>query len=113
MTSSAEPRQQTIVPLTLVASTGTASSFTRSAEPVTVGLPFPRGLARDISEVALYRSDAPVRVQGRVLDRWPDGSLRWALLDFQADAGTSDLFQYEVRIGSGPRTDGDLPSVVV
>jgi hypothetical protein len=57
----------------------------RSRWPVTVGVPFPRGAVRDIARLRLRTNTAATPVQARVLSRWPDGSVRWALLDWQAD----------------------------
>src|SRR5258708_1312706 len=55
--------------------------------PVTCGIPWPRGALHNVAGLALWnRQDRPVCLQTRVLDLWPDGSVRWALLDWQADA---------------------------
>ena len=59
----------------------------RRSEPVTVGVPFPRGLLATPADLRLSTpagEDQPVQVTA--LDRWHDGSVRWALLDFQADS---------------------------
>jgi len=52
-------------------------------QPVTRGVPFPRGALIDPAAVALF-DDAgrEVFVQTQALSRWPDGSVRWLLLDF-------------------------------
>jgi hypothetical protein len=57
----------------------------RRNEPVTCGIPWPRGVLTDPSMLWISdsRGQAPV-LQTRVLDRWPDGSVRWLLLDWQA-----------------------------
>lgn len=58
----------------------------RRGEPVTIGLPLPRGFAREVCELGLVDEHAtPVPAQIDVLQRWPDHSVRWALVDFQAD----------------------------
>ena len=72
------------------------AATTRDAEPATVGLPLPLGLCRAPEDIQVAVVDGPsVPLQRRVLDRWPDGSLRWVLLDFQCDTRAS----YEVQIG--------------
>lgn len=58
----------------------------RSAEPVTFGVPLPKGLVKEPSDWAL--GPAWSAVQTRVLDRWPDGSARWVLVDAQVNPGT-------------------------
>ena len=63
----------------------------RAAFPVTGGVPLARGELKDGAKVALMAGNAPVPVQARVLARWPDKSVKWLLLDFQATAGQKDL----------------------
>jgi hypothetical protein len=60
----------------------------RSTEPVTVGIPFPAGMAKHADDLAVTnRHGVALPVQWDVLDRWPgDGSIRWALLDAQLSA---------------------------
>jgi len=59
----------------------------RRNEPITVGVPFPRSWCRDAGELSLVSGEGvAVPLQARVLDRWSDGSLRWALCDFAASA---------------------------
>jgi hypothetical protein len=56
----------------------------QSAEPVTLGVPFARGACINGQELRLFdRHGATSRLQTQVLNRWPDGSVKWALLDFQ------------------------------
>src|SRR4051812_20658133 len=56
----------------------------QSAEPITLGVPFARGLCANEAELRLL-DDAgrATALQTQVLDRWPDGSIRWVLVDFQ------------------------------
>lgn len=54
------------------------------AEPVTTGLPFAPGVVRAGTPLALFDAGgAEVPLQTRVLAHWPDGSVKWVLLDFQ------------------------------
>lgn len=70
----------------------------RRGEPVTVGLPWPRGAVRDAAHFHLLAPDGtPQPLQTNVLDRWPDGSVRWCLFDFLATVnGTNDGYRIEV-----------------
>jgi hypothetical protein len=55
----------------------------REAEPVTVGLPLPRGRVRVAEGVALRDPNGDLLpVQAEIVDRWSDGSARWMHLDF-------------------------------
>jgi YetA-like protein len=108
-------RQTTRIPITVGATRADGADLSRVAEPVTLGLPFPRGLCADPQSLSLVDAGgAPCPVQARVLDRWPDGSIRWALVDFQADVADSLASRYEVvvdgRVSSHLR---DEPSLVV
>ena len=75
----------------------------RRGEPVTVGLPWPKGAVRDDRHFRLVGPDgSPQVLQTAVLDRWPDGSVRWCLFDFLATVdGTND--GYRVEVGESAR----------
>ncbi len=52
-------------------------------EPVSSGVPFPRGMLNDTDAIEVRDEHGRVRpAQVTVLARWPDASVRWALLDF-------------------------------
>ncbi len=58
----------------------------RRGEPVTGAVPLPRGAATDADGWSLHASDgAQLPLQAVTTDRWPDGSVRWLLLDTQVD----------------------------
>ncbi len=77
--------------------------------PVTVGIPWPRGKLPDPQKLVLRdASGKAVRLQSRATDRWPDGSVRWALLDWIAEAGAGP---YRVGVGEPVQVDG--PAVTV
>jgi hypothetical protein len=58
----------------------------RNREPVTCGIPLPKGMLRnDPRYLMLFeKGHQSVPVQTRALDFWSDGSIRWLLLDWQA-----------------------------
>ena len=62
-----------------------ASSAHRNREPVTVGVPFPKGLTTARTVEVISPDGSTVPCQWRALDNWSDGSARWVLLDFQVD----------------------------
>src|SRR5947199_698946 len=65
---------------------GAATSST--SQPVTVGLPFPRGGLQDTGPLCLLgAAGRPIPLQAEPLARWPDGSVKWLLLDFVCPAG--------------------------
>jgi len=67
-----------------------------ASQPLTCGLPWPRSALTDSASVKLLdAADRSFPLQTRALDHWPDGSIRWLLLDWQSTgAGT-----YRVRTG--------------
>ena len=78
--------------------------LTRSRWPLSTGVPFPRGKLPDAAHLTLSDGSTPIPVQTRVLSRWPDGSVRWALLDWQADvkAKQSHRFRFDVGTPAAP-----------
>src|SRR5947209_2030213 len=59
-----------------------------TSQPVTVGLPFPRGGLQDTGPLSLLgAAGRPIPVQVEPLARWPDGSVKWLLLDFVCPGG--------------------------
>jgi hypothetical protein len=80
----------------------------RDAEPVTAGVPWPKGALQDTASLVLEdESGRPTPLQARALDRWPDGSVRWSLLDWQASA--SGTARYSLR-ASGQAKPEALPA---
>lgn len=58
----------------------------RTREPITLGLPWRRGVVREEQSFALLGPKGQhIPLQSRVLDRWSDGSIRWCLFDFLVD----------------------------
>lgn len=78
----------------------------RRGEPVTVGLPWPHGAVKDDRCFRLIGPDGAEEVlQTKVLDRWPDGSVRWCLFDFLATwDGVVTANGYRVEVVLEPRT---------
>lgn len=96
MADRTQSQQPGVVPIRLAATGSQPSNDRRRAEPVSIGIPLPRGFVEDPSRLGLYGPDGRLPLQSRALDRWPDGSIRWALLDFQADFDKEGQ-PYEVR----------------
>ena len=79
------------------------SAQTRREEPVSVGIPLPRGLVSTEAGLALRDGDGGLRpLQVRILDRWADGSARWALLDFTLNTDTGR--PQALVLAAGPRS---------
>ncbi|MCK5505542.1 MAG: hypothetical protein KAJ10_10290, partial [Thermodesulfovibrionia bacterium] len=68
------------------------SGIDRTGEHVTVGIPFPEGVLREKDDIPQLSLTGVDDYQFRTLAEWPDGSVKWALVDFQTDllAGESN-----------------------
>jgi len=76
----------------------------RLTEPVTVGIPFPKATVFKLSQLSLCNAGGePQPLQAQALARWIDGSIRWALLDFQATVTAHATTAYCVE------SDADKP----
>ncbi|MBX9788448.1 MAG: hypothetical protein K2Y37_05995 [Pirellulales bacterium] len=60
-----------------------AAGAPRAPQPVTTGIPLPRGWLHDVAALELRdQRDECVPTQGELLASWSDGSIKWLLLDF-------------------------------
>jgi hypothetical protein len=69
--------------------------FSRKNEPVTFGVPFPKGSIFEVSELLLLdQRKKLIPHQAAVLSKWSDESIKWALLDFQVDMAAYAKVEY-------------------
>jgi hypothetical protein len=84
-------------------------SSARRREPITIGIPLPRSLFFRLDEVALHnRAEVEIPAQLRALDFWSDGSIRWLLLDFEADVDAQGSADHALLFGSGAAAAGGV-----
>ncbi|MFH1563684.1 MAG: T9SS type A sorting domain-containing protein [Nitrospirota bacterium] len=76
----------------------------RTGEPVTSGIPFPKGMLSSDQNVSIQ--DIPAQFQ--TLSKWPDGSVKWLLVDFQSNVGANKEKVYYLTNGSGNAGDSKL-----
>jgi hypothetical protein len=97
------PAQAGRVRLTVQEPAGVA----RTAWPVTSGIPFAKGALIDPQAAALFDIDgAELPLQTETLSRWPDGSVRWLLLDFQVDLQPNQTKRFVLCYGPGTSRRG-------
>ena len=90
------------------------SGIPRVNEPVTVGMPFPKGWVHNISTLALFNEEERrIPLQCQVLTQWSDKSIKWALLDFSANANPKQATCYVVRRDDTPFPEGEEAGFVV
>ena len=86
------------------------NGLNRFNEPVTVGIPFPKGKIFDPSHLALWQNSATrIPLQAQVLGRWFDGSAKWILLDFQASLDAYAQTTYELRSNAHEELEVEEP----
>ncbi len=88
--------------------TQTPAAEARRSQPVTCGVPWPRGAVAEVGDLRLLdAAGSSLPLQALALDRWPDGSVRWSLLDWLAD-GT----ELRVEVAGEAPADDDGPLTV-
>lgn len=76
----------------------------RAGWPVTSGVPLAQGALADAAEALLLSADGQeAPLQTAVLARWPDGSIRWLLVDFQVDLAPHEKKTWILRYGPGTK----------
>ena len=84
--------------------------------PLTSGIPFPQGAVTSTDNMRILKPQGEeIPSQISELARWPDGSIKWALLDFQADLPGRGRFETCPYLEYGTeikRTDFPSPLVV-
>ena len=79
--------------------------------PVTVGVPWPAGALQAPDALRLLdAAGKELPLQTEVLSRWPDGSVKWALLDFQATARRNATVAFWLDYGADARAAAPAPS---
>jgi hypothetical protein len=75
----------------------------RVNEPVTIGIPLPKGQVFTPACITLYNtSDERIPLQSEVLARWSDDSVQWVLLDFLASVAPKTTTTYTLKGGVEP-----------
>jgi len=76
------------------------SGVRRQNFPVRLGVPLPQGAFKTDAGAQLFSPDGrPVPTQFRVMNVWPDGSLKWLQADFQADCSADGFRFYRLDVG--------------
>lgn len=70
-----------------------SSGWVRQEEPVTVGIPIPQGEIFKNGDLVLKDDNGAIGAQFTSMCRWPDGSLKWVLLDFQPVVDANSIYE--------------------
>jgi hypothetical protein len=71
----------------------------RSAYPVNGRVPFPKGALKDPSHVRLMLNDREIAAQIATESKWPDQSIQWLDIDFNATVAPLEEQVYRVEYG--------------
>jgi hypothetical protein len=72
-----------------------------SAQPITYGVPWPQGAVKEVEGLSLRDEQGqPLSAGFTCLNRWPDGSVQWSLVDFGLDFAPSS--ERHVRVTAEP-----------
>ena len=74
-------------------------SFALAQWPITTGIPFPKGELGSVDHMRLMGGKGEVPAQVRLTARWPDGSVKWLLVTFLADAPAGGQAEHRLEYG--------------
>ena len=95
-----EPAMGKAVSERLILTVRNFTDVARYAAPVRSGVPFPQGVLGSSRTMRLLDSSGTeIALQTRTLGRWPDGTVKWALVDFQAEVPGSSEAAYTLEYG--------------
>ena len=85
----------------------------RTAYPVGVRVPFPKGSLTDPGRVRLLNGGMEMPAQVAVDGKWPDGSVQWLSVDFNASIGPMESQTLTLEYGAGVKPGIDLRGLTV
>jgi hypothetical protein len=110
LATAAAARSQAALPISLTVQEALlpgASGLARASGPVSVGVPLESNSG--ITNVSQLGMSGATAAQFRVLARWPNGAIRWVLVDFQSDlAAGGTAAGAALTTGSGAFGGSDL-----
>ncbi len=80
-----------------------AAGIRRFNYPVNARVPFPKGTLPDAAQLRLLLNDIEVPAQYLAESRWPDGSVQWLAVDFNASPGPIEQQTYRLEYGADVR----------
>lgn len=91
------------VPLTIQEAlyTGSVAGISRTADPVSVGIPLPDDPVNGVTDVSQLTLTGASAGQFRVLGRWPSGRIKWVLVDTLVDIVAGQPNQSVALISGG------------
>ncbi len=88
------------------------SGVNRPDWPLTFGVPFPKGAIHHEREIRLWDEGNEIPVAAKITAQWPDGSVRFLLLDFQVDLRGNEKKYLDLEYGPNIRSSAVLNPVI-
>ena len=76
-------------------------NFSIENHPFSIGVPCPEGAIFDQEHLKLNFKEQPEQFNVTQLANWPDGSMKWVLLDFQASVEANDRLLFQLVSDEG------------
>jgi hypothetical protein len=89
------------------------SKFDRIAEPASFAVPFPEGQIAPGDTVTVSRDGEAYPTQTRPTAHWPDGSVKWLLVDALVDLPGNAATNYELIVGEPSPAPSDEAQVEI
>lgn len=87
------------------------AGIARFSEPVSAGVPFPKGVLKDVANLALRGPDGKECLfEAKALSLWSDGSVKWALVEMLADCPALGCAKYSLEISHAGSFPGKISS---
>lgn len=90
------------------------NGISRINEPLSIGIPLPRGFIYDISKMELRNSENQmIPLQALPLAFWVDKSLKWILLDFQTSIQANKTTHYYIHSQDTTELTNNHPTISI
>ncbi len=95
-------------PATVAFTVHETQGIRRNSYPVNARVPFPAGALAQLAQTRLRQGDEEVAAQVTADSRWPDGSVQWLLVDFNASLGPEETRSYRLDYGAGVSSSAEM-----
>lgn len=99
---------ETQTPTSLSLHVEETTGIRRTRYPVNARVPFPQGALDRADQVRLLGDDEEIPAQFAAGSRWPDGSVQWLKVNFNASIGPEETRLYRVEYGPGVNAGAEL-----
>jgi len=90
-----------------------SAGIRRTTYPVNTRVPFPQGALADAANARLMNGEMETPAQMAAESKWPDGSIRWLALDFNASIGPGESQTYRLEYGGAVKAAAGVRGLTV